>query len=90
MRPLLERIDAKIRNLERSVSAKTTYPGGLTRREVEVLRLVAYGYTSAEIGEKLFISGQTVAKHVHNLPAKTGMANRAEATGWAVRSGIAE
>ena len=63
---------------------------GLTRRQLEVLRLVARGYTNQEIGEKLFISPETVARHVHDLLERTGMANRAEATAFAFREGLVE
>jgi len=58
---------------------------GLTPREAEVLRMVARGFTNAEIAERLFISPLTVARHVHNLLEKTGTANRAEAAAWAAR-----
>jgi DNA-binding CsgD family transcriptional regulator/tetratricopeptide (TPR) repeat protein len=63
-------------------------PDGLTPREVDVLRLVARGFTNAEIAERLFISPLTVARHVHNLLEKTGMANRAEAAAYATRTGV--
>ncbi len=51
----------------------------LTRRETEVLRLLSEGLTNAEIGQTLFISGNTIAKHVHSILEKTGCANRTEA-----------
>ena len=52
------------------------------------LRLIARGFTNAEIADWLFVSQMTVAKHVHNLLDKTGMANRAEAAVYATRSGL--
>jgi DNA-binding NarL/FixJ family response regulator len=52
------------------------------------LRLIARGFTNAKIADRLFISQMTVAKHVHNLLDKTGMANRAEAAAYATRSGL--
>ncbi|RKR76580.1 helix-turn-helix transcriptional regulator [Frondihabitans australicus] len=55
------------------------HPGGLTRREVQVLRLVAAGATNRSIGQALFISDRTVAVHVGNILAKLGVANRTEA-----------
>jgi DNA-binding CsgD family transcriptional regulator/tetratricopeptide (TPR) repeat protein len=65
-------------------------PDGLTEREVEVLRFIARGFTNTEIGEKLFISPYTVSTHVHRILEKTGMANRTEATSYAIRNGLAE
>jgi DNA-binding NarL/FixJ family response regulator len=50
----------------------------LTSREEEVLQLLSQGLTNAEIGQTLFISGNTVAKHVHSILEKTGCANRTE------------
>ena len=61
------------------------YPDGLTPREVEVLRLIATGKTNPEIGEELFISVNTVARHLTNIYTKTGAANRAEAAVYAAR-----
>ena len=60
----------------------------MTRREVEVLQLVAAGKTNPEIGEDLFISPRTVTTHVSNILNKIGAANRAEATAYAVRQAL--
>lgn len=57
----------------------------LTAREIEVLRLVAQGKTNGEIAEMLVISKNTVDRHVSNVLAKTGSANRAEAVLYAAR-----
>jgi predicted ATPase/DNA-binding CsgD family transcriptional regulator len=59
-------------------------PGGLSRREREVLRLVATGRTSQEIGAELFISTRTAEHHIANIYTKIGVSNRAAATRWAV------
>ncbi len=64
------------------------YPGGLTKREVEVLRLIAAGRSNQHIADELVISLNTVARHVSNIFAKTGVANRAEATTYAFRHGL--
>jgi DNA-binding CsgD family transcriptional regulator/pimeloyl-ACP methyl ester carboxylesterase len=64
-------------------------PAGLSRREAEVLRLVAAGRSNREIGEKLAISLNTVDRHVSNIYDKIGASNRAEAASFAVRNGIA-
>lgn len=56
----------------------------LTRREMEVLRLLARGYTYREIGEELFISTKTVETHTSNVLRKTQQSNRNALTRWAV------
>jgi DNA-binding CsgD family transcriptional regulator/pimeloyl-ACP methyl ester carboxylesterase len=60
----------------------------LSSREVEVLRLVAQGRTNAEIAELLVISKNTADRHVSNILAKTGSANRAEAAVYAARHSL--
>ena len=62
-------------------------PGDLTRREVEVLRLVADGLTTSEIATRLFISPKTVDHHVQHVYTKIGVSNRAAATRWAFDDG---
>jgi DNA-binding CsgD family transcriptional regulator len=59
--------------------------GELSRREVEVLRLLGEGLTNAEIAARLYISTKTVATHVGNLFAKLQLRNRAEAAAFANR-----
>ena len=56
----------------------------LTRRELEVLRLLARGYTYKEIGKQLFISVKTVETHASNILRKTQTSNRHQLTRWAV------
>lgn len=63
-------------------------PGGLSRRELEVLRLVAEGRTSAEVATELFISIRTAEHHIQHIYTKIGVANRASATRWAVTNGV--
>jgi ATP/maltotriose-dependent transcriptional regulator MalT len=63
-------------------------PGGLTTREVEVLRLVASGITNRAIAKELGVSEKTVARHVHNLLAKIGAQSRAAATAYAYENGL--
>ena len=57
--------------------------GGLTAREVEVLRLVATGRTNRAIAAELVLSERTVDRHVSNIFTKLGVASRAAATAWA-------
>lgn len=60
----------------------------LSEREQEVLKRVAAGYTSAEIGVQLEISHQTVNAHVKNIYRKLRVHTRAEASSFAAQSGI--
>jgi predicted ATPase/DNA-binding CsgD family transcriptional regulator len=69
--------------------AASTYPVGLTAREVEVLRLVARGLTSGEIALELHISEKTVAHHLTHIFNKTSSENRAAAAAFAIRHGLA-
>lgn len=64
--------------------ARVIYPAGLSRREVEVLRLIAQGKANQEIAERLFISKNTVAKQVRSILIKTNCANRTEAAAFAL------
>ncbi|MGH2555895.1 MAG: LuxR C-terminal-related transcriptional regulator, partial [Actinomycetota bacterium] len=57
--------------------------GGLTAREVEVLRLVAAGNTNRAIADELVISEKTVARHVSNIFTKLGLSSRSAATAYA-------
>jgi DNA-binding CsgD family transcriptional regulator len=57
--------------------------GPLSEREIQVLRLLASGKTNRDIGEELFISEKTVARHVSNIFDKLGVSSRAGATAWA-------
>lgn len=65
-------------------SRMITNPGGLTDREVEVLRLLAGGHTNRSIGEFLYISPKTVGRHVENIYAKIGVSTRPGATVYAM------
>jgi DNA-binding NarL/FixJ family response regulator len=58
---------------------------GLTPREIEVLRLIAEGYTNGEIAQTLFISTKTAGTHVSNILAKLDVARRVEAAAIAER-----
>jgi DNA-binding CsgD family transcriptional regulator len=80
-RPLLELLgdDAEVRSAA---------PQQLTRRELEVLRLVAAGRTNGEIGAQLFIATKTVSVHVSNILAKLNAASRTEAAAVARRDGL--
>ncbi|MGH3089862.1 MAG: helix-turn-helix transcriptional regulator [Rubrobacteraceae bacterium] len=70
--------------LETPGAVSPPYPAGLTAREVEVLRLVAEGQTSARVAAKLFISTRTVSAHLTSIYKKLGLRSRAAATRFAV------
>ena len=60
----------------------------LTRREVEVLRLVARGWTDRDIAERLYLSRRTVSNHVSNILGKLDVPSRRAAVVTAVRLGM--
>jgi DNA-binding NarL/FixJ family response regulator len=60
-------------------AAAAAPPASLTRREVEVLRLVGRGYTNSQIARSLFVSVSTVKKHVQRIFAKLGVSDRTQA-----------
>jgi HD-GYP domain-containing protein (c-di-GMP phosphodiesterase class II) len=63
-------------------------PAGLTTREVEVLRLLARGLTSAQTARELGIQPKTVGTHIEHIYAKIGASNRSVATLFAMQHGI--
>lgn len=74
--PDLERVEAVM-------DAAPSVPGGLTARELDVLRLVATGATNRDVANQLVISDKTVERHLSNIFAKLGIPNRAAATAYA-------
>ncbi|MBW7926966.1 MAG: helix-turn-helix transcriptional regulator [Fimbriimonadaceae bacterium] len=60
----------------------------LTRREIEVLSLIAEGYSSQEAADKLFVSKRTVDFHLANIYAKLQVSNRVQAFQAATRMGL--
>ena len=62
----------------------------LTEREIDVLKLVAQGYSNQEIADKLSVSDRTVGKHVSNILEKLHLANRTQAALYALREGLAD
>jgi DNA-binding NarL/FixJ family response regulator len=70
------------------VPAAAKHPAGLSEREVEVLRIVARGLTYQQIADELVLSHKTVARHISNIFAKTGVDNRSAATAYAFENGL--
>lgn len=80
----LRRMGRRIASRERAVAA----PGDLTSRELEVLGQVVNGLRNREIGERLFISERTVARHLLNVFAKLGVTSRTAAARVARETGL--
>jgi DNA-binding NarL/FixJ family response regulator len=88
MVPHVDRVAALQEQAAAQPSKDSPYPSGLTKREVEVLLLVAAGRTDREIADELIIAVRTVTTHVGNILNKTGAANRAEAASYANQHGL--
>jgi DNA-binding NarL/FixJ family response regulator len=61
---------------------------GLTKREVEILQLVAEGYSNSQLARMLWVTEQTVKFHLSNVYRKLEVANRTEASRWAQLQGL--
>ncbi len=77
-------------HLERAASGEQPSADPLSPRESEVLKLVAEGYTTKQIGETLYIAEKTVERHRANILDKLGMRDRVELTRYAIRRGLIE
>ncbi len=73
----------------RRPTEKTPPPNALTAREVEVLRLVAAGMTNREIAAQLSTTEATIKTHVSSILSKLQLANRVQATLYALQEGVA-
>jgi DNA-binding CsgD family transcriptional regulator len=69
---------------ELGTGSRTRYPEGLTRREVEVLRVLAEGLSNAQIAQRLFLSPNTVNVHLYSIFSKLGVTTRTAAARFAV------
>jgi len=83
-RPDLQRLD------ELMASTLARARNGLTRRELEVLSLVASGVTNRVIARQLGLSEKTVARHVSNIFTKIAVTSRSAATAYAYENGLVE
>jgi len=83
--------DALVARLEASTPRRRPQaPGGLSPREVEVLRALTRGLTNDQIAEALVISPATARRHVSNIYLKLDVTNRAGAARFCVENGLAD
>ena len=80
---------ARARPAARSTTADNRLASILTRRELEIARLIADGLTSQQIAARLFISERTVTTHVTNMLNKLGLSSRVQLAGWVSEAGAA-
>ena len=71
-----------------TLATRPGHPAALSRREVEVLRLVAEGLTTREIADRLYISAKTADHHIQHVYTKIGVSNRASAALWAFQHDV--
>jgi DNA-binding NarL/FixJ family response regulator len=86
---LLGRLLGQVGRLQRHVLAPRGLTfSGLTEREVKVLRLLADGMDTAEVGRQLFLSERTVKNVVHDVMSRLNLRNRTHAVAYALRQGL--
>ena len=88
-RPLAAEAATEVAKLGGSVSRRASEETGLTRRELEVVRLIAVGRTNRDVAQELFLSPRTVDMHVRNVLRKLDCRSRVEAAGRAREIGLA-
>jgi DNA-binding NarL/FixJ family response regulator len=79
---------APMADLASALLAPASLPGGLTAREVEVLRLVASGRSNPQIAAELVLSEKTVARHLSNIFGKLDVGSRTAAAAYAFEHGL--
>ena len=63
-------------------------PGGLTKREIEILTHIAGGATNKQVAEQICISEKTVGRHLANIYTKLGVSSRTAAVTWAYANNV--
>jgi HD-GYP domain-containing protein (c-di-GMP phosphodiesterase class II) len=81
-------VEAVLRAAGHPAKRRREWPGGLTSREIEVLRLLVRGLSNKEIAEQLVISRKTAGSHVEHIYSKIGVSNRAQASLFAIKHGL--
>jgi DNA-binding NarL/FixJ family response regulator len=86
---LLGRLLRQVGQLQRQVlTPRGLTFSGLTERETSVLRLLAQGHDTAEVGRQLFYSERTVKNIIHDVTSRLDLRNRAHAVAYAIREGL--
>jgi DNA-binding NarL/FixJ family response regulator len=86
---LLGRLLRQVGQLQRQVlSPRGLTFSGLTERELSVLRLLAEGCDTSEVGQRLFYSERTVKNIIHDVTSRLDLRNRAHAVAYAIREGL--
>jgi DNA-binding NarL/FixJ family response regulator len=88
-RVMTKSVSEQFLNLLDGRSQKERY-GGMTGREIEILRLLGQGQTNKQIAYRLKISQKTVRNHISNFYSKLGVRDRSQAVLYAVRKGLVE
>ena len=81
---------ARVRRLLERLKAESLPSSRLTKRELEVLRLLAAGMAQPAIANTLVISPKTVGTHIEHILSKLGVSSRAQAVSFAYREGLVE
>jgi HD-GYP domain-containing protein (c-di-GMP phosphodiesterase class II) len=81
-------VESVLRAAGHPAKRRRDWPGGLTSREIEVLRLLVRGLSNKEIAEQLVISRKTAGSHVEHIYTKIGASNRAQASLFAIKHGL--
>ncbi len=81
-------VDAVLVVAGHAAPRRPTTPADLTAREVEVLKLIAIGHTTAQVAQALGISAKTTDHHIQHIYAKIGASNRSVATLFAMQHGL--
>lgn len=81
-------LEATLLAARHDVAATATTPGGLTPRELQVLRMVAVGRSNRQIAEDLVLSEKTVRNHLEHIYTKASVSNRVSASLYALKHGI--
>jgi len=79
-----------IREIERPLESPRTGPDDLSNREIDVIKLIAQGYSNQRIANDLLISDRTVSTHVSRILNKLELENRTQAALYALRHGLVE
>ncbi len=86
---LLGRLLSQVGRLQRQVlHPRGLTFAGLTEREIAVLRLLADGHDTAEVGRRLYFSERTVKNVIHDVTSRLDLRNRTHAVAYAIRQGL--